>query len=204
MANDRIRVKIEKARLSFPNLKEPQAPEGSTSGPRYNANFLIVAKSKNHKKLHDAEKAIEADPKALKIWGGRVPKKNFATGINIGEESTFVNDEGEEVIRDGYEGMVYVNAKATPDYPPQLVDRHRRQVQRDDAEEVFYAGCYVNAVLEPYAYNKAGNQGVSWGLLAIQFDSDGERFGGTGIDVDDYFDDIPDGDAADDGDDWDD
>jgi len=45
-----------------------------------------------------------------------------------------------------------------------------------DSEEI-YGGCYCRAQLNAYAYEIAGNKGVSFGLLNIQKIKDGEAFG---------------------------
>ena len=43
-----------------------------------------------------------------------------------------------------------------------------------------YGGCYCRAQLNAYAYEQAGNKGVSFGLLHIQKIRDGESFGNRG------------------------
>jgi hypothetical protein len=45
-------------------------------------------------------------------------------------------------------------------------------------EGEFYAGCYARATISPYAYDKAGNRGVAFGLRNIQKIADGEPFSG--------------------------
>lgn len=65
--------------------------------------------------------------------------------------------------------------------------------------DVIYSGCYVNAVVNVYAYDhpKSG-LGLSVGLSMVQFARDGERVGGGGgpRDPNEFFEKIPDEGAA--------
>lgn len=49
-----------------------------------------------------------------------------------------------------------------------------------DAATAAYSGMIARVKLSCYAYDKAGNRGVSFGLVAVQKLADGERFGGGG------------------------
>jgi len=51
-----------------------------------------------------------------------------------------------------------------------------------------YAGCYVNANIELYAYSHPkGGKGVSASLRAVQFLKDGESFGAGPVNAEDEF-----------------
>lgn len=195
---ERIRIKLEHVRLSFPHFSEPQAPKDTNADPRYNGNFLFEYKGANHKKVRDAIKQALEDPTYIDVWKNKQDDPRFDKGVKNGDEKTFKNDEGEWVVSEGYEGMRYINAKATKRFPPVYVDRRVRTVALPDADDVFYGGCYVNVVVELFPFNKAGNFGISWGLIAIQFNEDGEPFAGGGepVDAHELFTDLGDGDAA--------
>ena len=44
-------------------------------------------------------------------------------------------------------------------------------------QDEIYGGCYCKAQLNAYAYEQAGNRGISFGLLHLQKVKDGEPFG---------------------------
>jgi hypothetical protein len=206
MTAGQTRQKLKEVRLSYPNLSTPQAPEDSNSEPKFNVTLLIPEKSAKHRQLLDAVDALKKDDRALKKWGGKVPPKNKLE-TNIRTEDDNLDNDGE--IPDGYEGMVTINAKASPKHPMALVDRHVNPVDRADADEVFYGGVYANVMVEPYAYKVSGKVGIGWGLLGVQLAHDGDSLGGVArIDVDKEFDDLGDDDetdnsaSTDDGDDW--
>ena len=51
----------------------------------------------------------------------------------------------------------------------------------------FYAGCYVDAALETYAWERSGNKGVSINLHGVRFAADGEAFGAAPVSSSDFF-----------------
>lgn len=71
---------------------------------------------------------------------------------------------------------------------PNVINRDRSPIA--EADDIVYAGCFVNVLIRPWKQaNKFGKR-VNANLIAVQFVRDGERF--TGIDrpdVDDVFDD---------------
>ena len=78
---------------------------------------------------------------------------------------------------------------------PKLIDARKAEVTGDDIAKVFYPGCWVRAIVNPFDYKNAGNVGVSFGLQAVQFIRDDVSFSG-GINAQEAFDDLPDADLA--------
>jgi len=76
-----------------------------------------------------------------------------------------------------YEGMIFCNATSRQDRKPVVVDENADQII--DQSEV-YGGCWCRATITCYAYDKAGNRGVAFGLQGIQKIRDDDRFGGGG------------------------
>lgn len=74
-------------------------------------------------------------------------------------------------------------------------NRDKTPVVEDD--EVLYAGCYVNAIIDLWVQNNGFGKRVNANLYGIQFVKDGEQFGAGAVDVFDDFDDL-DGDGSDD------
>lgn len=184
------RFKLNHVRIAFPSLKTPQAPEGSTK-VTYNFTVLMEERGEAHKIVHEALKKMKADPEVLKY--AKVKNGDqLEISITPGNDKT---DENGKVF-DGFENTVTFTPKANPDYPPILLDEHKSQVQREDADDKFYAGCYVNAVISAFPYNTAGRKGITFGIDAVQFAANGERLAGGGIDVDKWFDDEPESEMA--------
>lgn len=183
-------VVLKDVRLSFPKLF---TPEKSTpdSKPKFSAAFLVDPKSESGKdNLRRVLAAIKSVCEAE--WGDPDRyKKLKADRVCVGNGEDQCNQETGEVY-DGYEGMKFVKASSPENRRPQTVDRKRRPVV--DGDQLFYGGCYVNAVVRVYAVkgqDKGGN-GVFASLEAVQFYRDGEAFGAGPVDVDSVFDDLGD------------
>jgi hypothetical protein len=87
-------------------------------------------------------------------------------------------DQGEKEVDGslpaGYEkGAIFINLKSKN--KPGVVDQNVQAIL-DEAD--FYAGCYAIASVNAYAYDQAGNRGVSFGLNNIQKVADGEPLSG--------------------------
>lgn len=93
--------------------------------------------------------------------------------------------DGSEKDYEGYENVTFCTASSK--MRPGLVDQN---VQPIISPEEFYGGCYARATIAAFAYDKAGNKGVSWGLRNIQKVRDGEPFSGRSKPEND-FDSIP-------------
>lgn len=74
-------------------------------------------------------------------------------------------------------------------YAPLVIDRDKTELL--EAETV-YGGCYARASYNCYAYSASGNEGVSFGLRALQKVKDGEPLSGARASASD-FDDIEEG-----------
>ena len=84
---------------------------------------------------------------------------------------------------DGFgEGVFFFNASNTK--RPTLVDRDRAPLIEDDGKP--YAGCYVNAIVKPWAQDNQYGKRINFSLEGIQFVRDGEAFGGGGATTEDF------------------
>jgi len=155
-----IKVITPKARLSFPALYEAKSYQNSEA--KFSA-VLIFDKNTNLKELKDLVKGVASEK-----WGSDEKKwpKNFRSPFRLGSEK-----EG----LDGYpEDSIFISA--TTKQRPGIVDKDRTPLLTDDG--TLYAGCYVRAQVNAYAYDKAGNKGVAFGLQNIQKMGDGEPLSG--------------------------
>lgn len=178
-------VRLTDVRLSFPKLFVPQA--SVKDGPKkYGAAFLIdpsdAEGKKNIKAIKAAIAAVEQDK-----WGKTGLKyKEGRMAFKPGEEC--INSKTDEPW-DGYEGMMVVEAKNGQ--RPALFTRRKEEVEKDDG--LFYAGCYVDAIVRFYPVDDPdkGGKGIFASLEGVRFRSDGESFGRGGASADD-FDDLED------------
>lgn len=151
-----------KARLAFPALFKARAFDEDGGKEKFEAT-LLFEKSTDLSALKKAVKAAAVDK-----WGKdqtKWPKKMkipFRDGDEFGDLA-------------GYPGTVFVRTSSI--FPPQVIDKYGEDIT--DQKEI-YAGCYVKARLNAFAYEQKGNVGVSLGVQAIQKVGDGERLDGFG------------------------
>ena len=158
-------IKIPNGRISFPSLFK-KAEFNGVEG-KYEATILFP---KTDTKTYDAiMKAIEECKKANKL--------------KVGADKLFIKD-GDDVEYEGYEGHWAV--KGSNNKRPTVINRDKTPLV--EADEVVYAGCFVNAILEPWGQNNNYGKRVNANLLGVQFVKDGEPFGdgGSTASVDDF------------------
>jgi len=158
-------IKIPNARLSFPSLFQKANFNGDVT--KYEATVLFP---KSDTKTYDAVmSAIEECKKANKL--------------KVGADKLFIKD-GDDSEYDGYEGHWAI--KASNNKRPTVINRDKTPLVEED--EVMYAGCYVNAIIEPWGQNNSWGKRINANLLGVQFVKDGEPFsdGGKTADVDDF------------------
>jgi hypothetical protein len=149
------KVLTPKFRVSFPSMFTPSAPEGSE--PKYAITMLF--------------KKGEADLSALKTLAAKTAKAKWPDKIPTNFRSPFRDGDVEKPDTDGYAGCIFIRASSK--LQPGLVDQQRQPILR---EEEFYAGCYAHATVTCYAYSKAGNNGVAFGMQNLQKLGDVEHF----------------------------
>jgi hypothetical protein len=159
-------VKTPVCRLSFPTLFKPRAVEEGGK-LKYSATLIF-----------DKEAQASAQFKAMKLacavavkkkWGDLTADKSAAL------HNPFIKAEKLKKPMSGVNpGDIIV--RVSSEHKPGLVDR-RNNVVAD--ETTFYAGCYVLASLNAYAWsNKLKGDGVSLGLNNLQWVKNGEPLGG--------------------------
>jgi len=164
------KIKLQ-GRLSFPNIFERASFEGQEG--KYEATILFPkSDTETYDKIIAAIEQCKKENKNTKV-----PAAKY-----------FIQD-GDEKEYDGYEGMWAV--KAGNDKRPTVLNRDKTPLVKED--EVLYAGCYVNAIIEPWSQNNKWGKRINANLLGIQFVKDGEEFGdGAKVAGADEFDDLED------------
>ena len=138
-------MNLTNVRLSYPHLFTKSGMEGST--PKYSAQFILdpVVNAKEIKAIQDEiARMMETKLKVKKISNPN--------------HCCLKNGDDLDKPREETNGKFLLTAKNAD--RPTLVDRSTTPVAEDDG--VFYAGCYVNAKVDLYAYTKNAK-----GLLLI-------------------------------------
>jgi hypothetical protein len=153
-------------RVSFPNVFKPKSNfEGQD--PAYSVQMLFPKSAD----LTAMKKAVEEVKR--KKWGN--DKADWPKFKHP------VFKDGNEKNMEAYKDMVVVEARTKQ--KPGLVDRECNEII-DPGE--FYPGCWARATLTCYAYEKAGNKGVSFGLQNLQKVKDDTAFSGKKNAKDDF------------------
>ncbi len=159
-------------RLSYPKLFRPERNQlNPESDPKFSCVLIFdEAAQKDHRFL---ELRRAANDCATAKWGAKLPS-NLKSPFR----------EGAEKASDGYgEGTVFVNMTAKR--KPGVIGPDKQPADEGDV----YAGCYVIANVNPFAYDEKGNRGISFGLNNIMKIRDGETL--AGISAEDAFANVP-------------
>ncbi|MBN46888.1 MAG: hypothetical protein CMH23_10495 [Methylophaga sp.] len=150
------RFQIKKVRLSFPSLWRKNVYQGQET--KYEATFLIP---KNSKQLEIVRaKLLEA---ASGYFGQDDIPPNLKWCIQDGDES----------MKDGYEGCM--SLKASSNHPPKIIDADG-VTELYEADGKPYAGCFVNAIIQPWIQDNAYGKRLNCNLYGVQFHSEGDSF----------------------------
>lgn len=188
----KIRIGLPNVRLTFPSLFEKQAIGGvidSEEKRKYTATFILFKDNPKHvevvAKIAEHEKKILSEIK-LKKSPHAIVKCNDEFLDSIDDSTTFGKSKLEKCA---YLKNTW-SIVATNGFAPAL--ELVRDIRLDVTKDVnpFYAGCYVNAVIElsPYKFNNTW-KGITKYLLLVRFSKAGEKLGSTIINGNDYFDD---------------
>lgn len=156
------RVLLPGVRLSFPHLFQARSVQPGDD-PKFGAAFIVP---KNNPAVPALLAAVEAE-KGVK-WGANVPPGVKSTVYDGDTDPKYMADPNNH-------GCYIVNASGAQDQPPVLVDANMMKVINP---ATFYAGCFVNADLGVYGYDKGVSKGIAAGLNGVQFVADGERLDG--------------------------
>lgn len=163
-------------RVSYPNIFKPKLNELNGKN-----EYSLVALFPKGADLSALQKAATAA--ATKKWGAdktKWPKNIRSPFRDQGERAKDV--DGKSVLPAGYEaGAIFLTLKSKE--KPGVVDQQVNDIM--DESEV-YAGCYMKASVNAYAYDEKGNRGISFGLGNLQKVKDGESLGGRTRAQDDF------------------
>jgi hypothetical protein len=166
---------LKDVRLSFPSLFEYATYQGESLN-KYECTLLIPKDSDTAKEVQAAVK--EAGMETL--------------GSDWSKAKLCILD-GDLKDYDGYEGVWAV--KASTKKRPVIINKDKSAISEEDG--VIYAGCYVNASVSISAFQSKYGKFVQAQLNAVQFNRDGDAFGGGDSFSIDEFEDVSSADAGD-------
>ena len=153
-------IKLSNVRLSFNALFEAEDFDGDKNYA-YNAKFIIEKDSAADKLVREAMLEVAND--AFSGKGAEVLKK-------------VANDKAQYCYQEYDEDhMVLATKRKDKAGRPLVLDADRTPLAESDGKP--YAGCYVNALIRPWAMASKGKHWVRCGLEGVQFVKDGEAFG---------------------------
>ena len=152
-------------RVSYPYVFEPYQNEDG-GAPKFKITMLFPKGTDLSKMMASAKAAADAK------WPKKKPK---------GLRNPFRDGDDEKPDTDGYTNMTFVTASSK--YRPQVVDENVTPLV--DGND-FYPGCWARATVTAFAYDVAGNKGVSFALSNVQKLRDDASFGNRTNAADDF------------------
>tara|TARA_R110000787_G_scaffold283257_1_gene395822 strand:+ start:485 stop:1009 length:525 start_codon:yes stop_codon:yes gene_type:complete len=165
------KILLNNVRLSFPSIFTREVFEGKEG--KYAATFLLDKKDVATKEKIDA--AITSALAEAKV---KVESHKYCI-----KDGDITFDEKEY---DGYQGTWGI--KASSSKRPTVINRDKSPITVED--DILYAGCYVNAVIDIWIQNNGYGKRVNANLYGVQFLKDGDSFGTGPSDVTEDFDDL--------------
>jgi len=156
-SKDPRHVITPKARLNFAYLFHPRPPmNGQAGDPSYSCVLTF-------------DPGTDLSP--MKMAAFAAAKEKWADKARtMSLRSPFRNNSDREGQEGFPPGGVFVTCRSNN--RPGVVDQAVQPILSTDA---IYSGCWVRASLRAFAYENAGNRGVSFALLNVQKISDGDR-----------------------------
>jgi hypothetical protein len=171
-------------RVSFPHLFEPTInDQGKKSWSVVLVFDKAAQQTEEFKQMTAAVDAAAAERFGQKIPSG-IKRKSLEPKSGYPFTATAAKEKYFSWAEDG-SLMITLSSR----YAPLVIDRDKTELL--EAETV-YGGCYARASYNCYAYSASGNEGVSFGLRALQKVKDGEPLSGPRASASD-FDDIEEG-----------
>lgn len=160
MAEEKFKkIRTSVFRAAFVHVFEPHMAPGAKE-----AKFSVVMLfQKDDPILKELKAAAQAAAKEK--WGDKIPP-GLKSPFRSGAEKSHLDGFGPDVV--------FITA--TTKQKPGLVDQRLQPIENS---QEFYSGCYARATVNAFAYDTAGNKGVSFGLQNLQKVRDGAPFGRT-------------------------
>lgn len=183
-------IRLDNVRLSYPWVGKPQKNTSDTGVETYSYGLTAMLPKPTHREaMKMCDEAIKALEKQMTAKGKgkagapfkyQAARKFIKNGDAKDEDGQFINGKDNPEYREHW----LVNARS-PDQP-QLrgngIDPNTGKVQRltpEQAQKMFYGGCFATVLIRPWPQDNQYGIRANAELLAVQFRSKGEAFGGA-------------------------
>ena len=171
--NGRLKVTIWGARTQYANVNRPRPATQASAGksakpPQYDCEFLLPKTAAGALEAVAAIRAFAQKKFAGKKWHSAVLKDGDRELEDLANSGVALN-----ALHELKRGCWVFRANSGVDHPPAV----RGEI---------YSGCYAGAIINVAAYSVEGD-GIKGYLNGCQFQGDGERLGGSVINVEDEF-----------------
>ena len=161
-----MKFKIASARLSFPALFQTAKFGGEDTG-KYECTLILD--KVQHAEVIKAMSAAIANMMKDELKG-KIPSEKIAL------------KDGDESDRPEFAGKMTL--KVSSKRRPLVINRDKSPIT--EADNIVYAGCYVNAIVSLWPQNNQWGKRINGSLEGIQFAKDGEPFGDGGASVNEF------------------
>lgn len=169
-------IRIDNVRASYPHLdKMYQAPPGK-DGKQSAPAFSIVG-------MLDKKTHVDAKNLIVEVMNGIQKEKD----TKVAKDKKFIRD-GDDGDKLEYEGYWTVSARETR--RPSVRHRSGEPMSEKEIQDIIYAGCRVNILVNPWFQDNDFGKRINSNLLAVQFVRDDEQIGQARIDDEGVFDPI--------------
>ena len=167
------KLTLKNVRLSYVNVYEPRAMQGSDE-KKYSLVALI-------------DKGDTETIEAIKQGVANAIRNKGLTGLTVQRAMDNLVRDGEEKDMESYKGKFFMSVKS--DKKPGLYKKSSEglvDLNSDTTEEI-YSGCYAMVSINLSAFNVSGNKGVGAYIRAVCKTDDGERLSGGTVNAADEF-----------------
>lgn len=164
MAENIITPEFRAAYISIFKATSQKNPDGTLSAPKYTVRAVFPPDADLTQMKKEAQAAADAK------WGDKIPKTL---------RSPFrLNEELDNPVKGVPDDWTVATFSAKEDRKPGLVDANLQDVL--DPTQVF-SGAWFRCQVRAFAYENAGNKGVSFGLQNVQKLRNDDPIGGSNV-----------------------
>lgn len=175
-----VTIRVDNVRFSYPHIGKKWAKNPAKEVEAYSVVGMLP------KDTHG---------EAIKLIRQKIQEIMEANDARLKPSLLALKDgDSENNDKAEYEGHWYLSTRETKNPPTakKTESGKLRNLTSDEAEKVFYGGCYGSILFRLWFQDNDWGKRVNGGLLGVVFLSDGESFGEGRIDDSDAYDDLGD------------
>jgi hypothetical protein len=152
-------IHTPKGKLSFPSLVTPRTMRDASPDaiPKFSLSILIPPDADISALKKAAAECAQAK------WGDKKPPKLKSPFLRAGD---LLKADGEPLYPEDMAEWTVLRPSATKAVG--VVDATAKLIPTERVDDEAYSGRWARVAVRPFAYDKAGNRGVSFGLQAAQ------------------------------------